>query len=527
MMIRSRRRTAWLSLLSLVLAMCSAFAAFADNHIRLTAEGIGGFSTSAEAAPSGVEFFAQFIPIPVDPGEPQFEITQSFSVTDLDVGPTGRAAASSVWPGAGVGDGFGAVCECDQTYPIKAQANYPGETTQQDASVPGQGGGMTAFAEGLDVVATADTSDNPAPELMTFGSVASRSESHVFDGEVVSTAYASVGDVSLLGGLVTIDSVVTDLAARSDTEVATTGGATAVTGLTILGTGYTIDQDGLRAVEEEPDDDDGDGDGGTTPGGLLGDVTDVLPDAVSVLQSLVGSEALREEAGISVQLVEHVEDINGANGSRVAEGLRVIIETAPLRSVLDIVPFADIVGGVPDPDLQAQLFFLLGLRPRIDFVIAAGRVRAAANAPFVFTPPPLPPPAPPPAPAPTATAAPPPSTSPPSSPTTTTTTTRPSGGITTSSGSAGTPVQAPQVSPPQQQPVAAPPVTPVTVSVPNIPLFDGLSPFFAVLAVLFAGAGAWGLTGLTQTMMIGTATAEAGNTCALTNRELHDLRFPS
>ena len=51
------------------------------------AEGLGGFTLSAEAAPVAIQIFEPAIPIPA---EPQLELNMSYSRAKLDSGPVGR-----------------------------------------------------------------------------------------------------------------------------------------------------------------------------------------------------------------------------------------------------------------------------------------------------------------------------------------------------------------------------------------------------------------------------------------------------
>lgn len=514
-----RRLTAAVSLAALVAGLIGTGAAFAqDEDIRVRAEGVQGYSLASDAAPASVEFFASFIPIPTDPGEPQFQITESHTQARVDVGPTSRGLASSVWPGPAVGDGFHTVCACDESYPIKADARYPGETNRSSQTLP-SGGGMTAAALGIDAFATAESATSPGPELMDFGNVASASETHVLDGRSVATVDASASDLSLLAGLITIDSVRTTLESVSDTETATTSGTTEVNGLAILGQGYTVDQDGLHPVEQDEGGDgedeggDGENEGGEEEEGgdlgeVTGDVTDAVPDAVAVLRDVLGSEELRDEFGISAKVVDHEEEISGSNGRRHAQGLRIIVETAPLRSALEPLPLNEVVEQVPDDDVKAELFFLLGLSPRIDFVFAEGTVTAAATPPISVG-----------SPAPSAT-----STDAPAGTST--------GSATGDTGSvSGGGVAAPPSTGQGQAPAVAPPSTAtqppqelVQAGAQLPELWDGVPPALLMLALGLTLGGGYGLLGLSNSAMTGTATARAGEQCALTNTRLHDLR---
>lgn len=510
------------STLALVMGLFTAAAAFAQEGFRLEEPGIQGYSVIATGSPSGIEFFEQAIPIPVDPGKPQFEITQSHTSATLNVGPTSRAVASSIWPGAAVGDGFPTVCSCDQPYPIRAEAQYPGEINRQALEAP-NGGGMSTIAEGLDVYAQADASDSPGPEIMDFGTVSSVSKTTLIDGKAVANVDVTIGDVSLLAGLITIDSVGSVMEAVSDTVAATTTGSTTVTGLTIMGQGYEFGEEGLQPVEPEPDPDNPSEE--PSDGGLLGDITDNLPDVVAVIRDVLGADALREQIGISAVVLEQVETIDGPNGRREAQGLRIIIETAPLRSALNALPLGDLANMIPDDDLRAQAFFILGLAPRIDFVLGKALVAAGATAPFeVAAPPPPPPPATvvTPTAQPTTQPAPAPVAPAPVAPIAGGGFTSPITTTTTSGGEQPVAVAPPAESAPvEQAPQVAQPVTLAAIELPDF--FSGLSPILGLFALGLAMAGAYGLAGLSTAAMTATVTT-SGTQCALTNTKLHDLR---
>ena len=132
-------------------ALLAASPVLAQAEVRTQTE-LFGYDLEAHASPVSVRFFEDFIPIPTDPGEPQFEITGSYTGAKLGTGPNGRAVASSIWPGAAVGDGFGTLAgDESQTYPVRAAARYPGrgeDSWSQQTAIDGTGAGMFAEARG-------------------------------------------------------------------------------------------------------------------------------------------------------------------------------------------------------------------------------------------------------------------------------------------------------------------------------------------------------------------------------------------
>lgn len=429
------------------------------EQIRTEVEGIYGYNASVHGSPFSILFFERVIPIPTDPGEPQFEMTYAHTSTRLLTGPQARALASSVWPGPALGDGFSTVCQCPQHWPARAEATYPGGEQRAEQTAPG-GGGMTASALGLDVVAHADTSDPAAPEAAATGKFRSTSISTVRDGVNIATVDASAEDVSMLGGTITFDSVRTTLRATSDGQVAATQGKTEVSGLTIAGQGYTVDENGLRPVQ--------DGDGGET--------------LVPLPSTPPGADQLREQLGIEVELAAHDEQVEGASARRSAGGLRITVDTNVLRSR---VPLRDIIAPLPE-EVRLEIEPLVQLSPRTVYIFGRGAVAAAASPPFTFDAPPPPPPA----------------AVPPSLPGS-------SGdiGLPTSPGLTSSPPlsSAPPTTAGEPVPqVAAPPV-PATTSGGLPELFGGLPIGLVLLGLGATGLGARGLSGLT-----GAALAAGG-----------------
>jgi hypothetical protein len=319
-------------------------------------EDMGGYNVNASGAPVSMLVYEPVFPIPVDPGEPHMEGTLSYTATRLANGPQARALSSSVWPGTAFGDGFATICECEEDWFVRADARYPDGEQEVEQALP-TGGGMRAAANGLDVVSTAQAGESPNEEAMAYGDMRARSTSTVEDAVAIATADARVQEVSLLGGIITIESVRTKLTATSDMASAATEGRTKIDGLVIGGYGYAVDEDGLRPVEEdEPQE-------GVLP----------LPS-----EEAPGEAELSEHLGIEVELVPHEEEITDADARRKAGGLRVSINTATIK---DSAQWNDIVGALP-AELAVHFAAVLALGPQIDFVFGRAEVHAAATEPI-------------------------------------------------------------------------------------------------------------------------------------------------
>lgn len=446
-----------------------------DADFRTTVEGLSGYSGAGEGSPMSIQFYnATGGSIPTDPGESEFEATESYTRSVLGTGPQSRATASSAWPGPTFGDGFATVCECGEDYFIRADARYPEGPYEDEQGSPQTGSGMFAAARGLDVEAQAASSESPNPDGAGFGNSSSVSTATVDDeGLVVTHVDAAIQDVSIGGGALTIESVRTVMTATSDGQTATTEGTTTVKGFTFLGVPFHVDEDGVRAGGEDS----------TTP--PPGDV--VTP----------------EQMGITVEFVEHEETVEGARGSRFAGGLIITIDTNSFAEgiaafeeesgqELPIDPLVppqtgideDLDGAIAQAYVSVLFPFLTGSAD-VRYTFARGRVSAAASPPFEmpdFDPPDFE--------APPATSNAGPGTAPPPP----------------SFGSAPTPPTT-SAAPPTQ---VAPPddAGQVLAAAPELPdWFDGLPFVLFLLGAMVAGIGAYGLNGLSAAAL-GTGSSE-------------------
>ena len=470
-------------------ALLAASPVLAQAEVR-TQTDLFGYDLEAHASPVSVRFFEDFIPIPTDPGEPQFEITGSYTGAKLGTGPNGRAVASSIWPGAAVGDGFGTLAgDESQTYPVRAAARYPGrgeDSWSQQTAIDGTGAGMFAQARGLDVVARSEGGGVPpeAAALVDVGQVRSESVTTVKDGQAQAHSVATISDVRLLDGLIVLDSVSTELGASSDGNGASTSGHTTVGGIEVLGMPVRLTDQG--AVVVPPSDGEDEGDGAGNPLQPLQDLLGPVNQAIQQLTDDLVADGLEETLGIRIEALDHREDLEGAVGERTAEGVSITVDLGVLRGyldpLLDVVPIGDLLGAIPEDDgggvqqVKGLVFELLGLAPKMQYVVGSGFVAASASPAFempALAPPPAPPP-------------------PPMTGGTTTGTTVPSSGVSlpppTSSGTSDVPAASVAPPSPDSPSVAAP-----------APVADPMEPFGGVpaaavgLSLLFGAIPTFGM----------------------------------
>lgn len=167
-----------------------------------------------------------------------------------------------------------------------------------------------------------------------------------------------VGEVSLLGGIITLDGLVSTARTTSDGAKATVKGVTDYGTLTIAGQKFRYGSDGFEAAG--------------TPQDLPG-----LPaDPNQALEAL----------GIQLLLPQPTEEREGDKGTVAVGGLQVVIDAGVLRTQLvngglPIDAIAEAIAGLPLPEEAGQLKSLLGaalnLSPK--FVITLGNASAVVD----------------------------------------------------------------------------------------------------------------------------------------------------
>ncbi len=178
----------------------------------------------------------------------------------------------------------------------------------------------------------------------------------VTGGDVIrSVGTSRISDLSLLGGLITADSIKVTTTATSNGKKATSDITSRVAGLAIAGNAFTIDRDGVHAVGE--------------PSPIDG-----LPDEPS--------KAL-EQIGVSFQLPQGARTAKGEQASAFIEGLQIVIDTRVLRKQLDTGALEEAVAGItgqlpPEAgQLKGAIGALFQVSPKL--VITAGNASAAAT----------------------------------------------------------------------------------------------------------------------------------------------------
>ncbi|GAA3540410.1 choice-of-anchor P family protein [Nocardioides daeguensis] len=296
-------------------------------------------------------------------------------------------------------------------YPMQVNSQFPSDTpTQKDESIPGAvmtttSGEGTASAEtgfspdgsvvgpdgatadptqksglmdllsgltgmltggglgGLPGAAPAGTASAPAtrasapglpPQLAALVDVdgyVSTSKMEAKDDKVVGVSRAILGEVRILGGLITLGGVETVARATSDGSTGTATGKATWGTMTIAGQEFGIGPDGAIAM------------GKTTPVPGL----DRLPlDALKAL-------------GVTIEIPQQVRTVDGDAGTSLSQGLRVTIDTlllAPLLKALPTSILGELIPAQAGP-LKGVVSGLSNLAPKV--VVTLGVARAEVD----------------------------------------------------------------------------------------------------------------------------------------------------
>ena len=392
--------------------------------------GAGGVAAPAGAAPvdqfGGFELLARGNGFQVTydspglvPQGPAFQASIPEALATSSSG-TNYALASLAYPGPVLADLPTVLAQSNPDlpkvvppYPVRTQAFYPsGPTSQAQAGASAE---MRSVTDAESSRASAFYAGTDVGPLVRSGSVKSDSVTRVEDGRVVSRTRVEVSGIDLLGGLLHVDSVVTDLVAASDGTAAASDGRTTVSGVSVLGLAATVDRDGLHVADRPPDPGRSPGPidpllepigSGSLPPGTSEPAQPFL-DGLDAYVAGLGDGATvtdaLEAAGVRLRVLEPVVTSDRGIATRSAYGLQLELRyTAsgdPLLGPLLAAAFpagtlpADCpVPGAPVDCSPEGLVSLLTRTQITDVGVGAADVRAAATAPYepldvTFTPP--------------------------------------------------------------------------------------------------------------------------------------------
>lgn len=362
----------------------------------------GGFTTKAVASPLKLDIFEPVIPIPTDP---QAEFDFSYTRVLGGSGPSTSARASALWPGDAVGEGLKTFGEqlglpaalTDGGYPAQVNAAFPSDTTQQfqeffpgmtgraeagdkrtvakvsygssDVSDGEAGDGTPASTNPLDALtqlfgAKSEPSANPLGTLgllIDFDGMTSVSSTDYDGSTAVATATSRIGEVRLLGGLITLSGVNVVAKATSTLEGGTKITQTVdVGGMNIIGQKFAFGPDGFTAAGKKT----------PIPG---------LPSSAADLLKMLG---------VTIEVPKPVITTGGKMGTVTAEAVKITLDTKLLRSVLPQLPLDGLVAGLPDLQqgnvLKGMLLSLNTLSPKLVLHLGFAEASAATIAAVDF-----------------------------------------------------------------------------------------------------------------------------------------------
>jgi hypothetical protein len=200
-----------------------------------------------------------------------------------------------------------------------------------------------------------------APPVVSIGSIVSASRSAIEGDLAISRSRVVLGDVRILGGLITIGTLVTDLVAAHDGVTGSTAGGTTASDVTFLGLDASLTQDGLVLDEAPPVE------GPAAPlGGVLGPAVGPLTSITGPVQEQLSAvldqavpqvDDLLARAGIELSILDpHDEQVDSGAATRITTGLALTMsyegrEQQALVDLINSIP-AELkpnIGPIPNP----------------------------------------------------------------------------------------------------------------------------------------------------------------------------------
>lgn len=327
------------------------------------------------------------------PGDtPILDFGMPETVARFGDGPSGYGLASVAYPG-GIPTSMDALVTQSggdgsqiPPYPIKAEAFYPAGPTEDDTSQAGYAQKVVSSDHG--VQSTGSYPSIGASPLVTVGSISSASRGAIEDALGVSRSRVALSDVNILGGVITIDSLVTDLVAVHDGRGGSTAGGTTATGVRFLGLDASLTEKGL-VLKEAPAPEGPAAPMGSPLGAAAGPLSGISGPLQSALRGVLNQavpqvNTLLAQAGIKIALLDpHNEQVTSGAATRITTGLSLTFsykgrEQQAMVDLINAIPaqLKPSIGPIPNPITFLAENHIYGLS------LAPATVSALAAPPF-------------------------------------------------------------------------------------------------------------------------------------------------
>ena len=314
-----------------------------------------GWDMGAKATAFNVLFDSPSLGVPA---HPTGELNYAYSEATLQSGPSAYGLGSILWPGQVVAalpaflqSTIQTSCSCElpvavPNYPIRAESFHPQgpATSSLDAGTMHMG----AAARESDAEGTSYANKFNVPVVGHMGNVSSISTTGFDPDGAVSMAESTASDLSLVNGLIKIDSVITRATARSNGDSASVAGSTTILGAEVNGIGVRIDSDGVHVAGQ---------------------------NANSAAQQQALNSVLNQ-FGITMELASPIDTKQGAKASRALGGLLIRIKSSTLDPIITALP----------DNLEQNIRGQITLDQVVTVAVAPAVVSAGAAKNFVFTP---------------------------------------------------------------------------------------------------------------------------------------------
>jgi hypothetical protein len=237
-------------------------------------------------------------------GSPVIDLTVPESLAKFGSGPTGYGLASLAYPGgvlvnlSSLVSQSGADGSAIPDYPIKAEAFYPSGPTEATSQAVGD---QAVRSTDLGVDARAVYPGTDTDPVISVASITSASRSAIEEGKAVARTKVVVSGVKILGGVISIDALTTELVAAHDGTSGAASGGTTASGVRFLGLAAKLTDKGLILDKAAP---------ATGPAAPLGTALDPLLGPLSQVTGPVQA-ALQQ---VLDQAVPSLNDLLGAAG---------------------------------------------------------------------------------------------------------------------------------------------------------------------------------------------------------------------